>query len=115
MAALRASHPPGAALPIQHWVLEDYTQPSLMRAALRQTLDTQVRQPNGEQDELGEKMAVVATELATNALTHAGPPTVVRLSRTTTSFILDVADDEPTKVPEVAVSRLPGDGGLGLT
>jgi two-component sensor histidine kinase len=95
-------------------VLDDYTQLSPMRAALRQTLDMQVRKPSREHDEIAEKMAVVATELATNALTHAGPPTVVRLSRTTTSFFLDVADDQPTKAPEIATSRLPGDGGLGL-
>jgi serine/threonine-protein kinase RsbW len=114
MAALRASAPPAAAMPVQRWVLDDYTQLTLMRSSLQQTLDVHVPQPSREREEIVESMALVATELATNALSHAGSPTVVQLLRAKTSFILDVADDEPTKAPEVATGRLPGRGGLGL-
>ena len=101
-------------MPVQRWFLDDYTQLSLMRASLRQTLTMQVPHRTRKHDEIAEKMAVVATELATNALTHAGPPTMVQLSRTTTSFILDVTDDQPTMAPEIAANRLPGEGGFGL-
>jgi serine/threonine-protein kinase RsbW len=114
MATLRATHPPAAAVPVQRWVLDDYTQLTLMRSSLQQTLDVHVPQPSREREEIVESMALVATELATNALSHAGSPTVVQLLRAKTSFILDVADDEPTKAPEVVTDRLPGQGGLGL-
>jgi len=56
----------------------------------------------------------VATELATNALTHGTPPTRVYLRRTTHTFVLDVADEDPGSVPERAGPRPPGAGGLGL-
>jgi two-component sensor histidine kinase len=71
--------------------------------------------PEGEiLDELPEKVAVVATELATNALAHARPPTVVQLRRTYDAFLLDVADEDPAAFPELTEDRPPGAGGLGL-
>jgi serine/threonine-protein kinase RsbW len=60
------------------------------------------------------KMVLVATELATNALRHGLPPTVVRLFRVGDEFIIDVADHDPTILPEYADARPPGAGGLGL-
>jgi serine/threonine-protein kinase RsbW len=65
-------------------------------------------------DEVPEKMAVIATELATNALAHARPPTVVQLRRTDDAFILDVADEDPDAFPDLTEDRPLGAGGLGL-
>jgi serine/threonine-protein kinase RsbW len=64
--------------------------------------------------ELLEKVAVVATELATNALRHGLPPTVVRLLRTPDQYVLDVADDQVDAPPEMDITRPFGEGGLGL-
>jgi two-component sensor histidine kinase len=70
--------------------------------------------PDGKLDEIPEKVAIVATELATNALIHGRPPTCVHLRRTEHSFVLDVADEDASTVPQRAGPRPPGAGGLGL-
>jgi two-component sensor histidine kinase len=59
-------------------------------------------------------MTVVANELATNALRHGLPPTVVRLLRAGDHLILDVADHDLNAAPEVVDDRPLGEGGLGL-
>jgi hypothetical protein len=68
----------------------------------------------GQLDDVPEKMILVATELATNALRHGRPPTVVSLFRLGDHFVLDVADHDPEILPEYAEARPPGAGGLGL-
>lgn len=113
MAALRTSRPP-VATPVEHWLLADYTELAMMRMSLRRALDAQTDDPGREHDDTVEDMLLVATELATNALTHAGPPALVQLSRSSRSFILDVADSRPTDPPVIATGRAPGAGGLGL-
>jgi anti-sigma regulatory factor (Ser/Thr protein kinase) len=87
-------------------VLVDYAELRSLRASLRQALETPAARPGKEMDDVAERMAIVATELATNALNHAHSAAVVRLSRTKAAFILDVADDLPSASPQV-VPRLP--------
>jgi serine/threonine-protein kinase RsbW len=111
---LETSRPPTPNTEIHHWVLDSYRELQSLRASLHKALTGQTLPEGGTLDEIPEKVAVVATELATNALAHAHPPTVVRLCRTESSFILDVADEEPETIPEVAPGRAPGAGGLGL-
>ncbi len=81
-----------------------------MRAALREAIETHT----AEVDDLFDKMAVVATELATNALRHGLPPTEVRLLREDDHLIIDVADHDLGTLPEVDADRPLGAGGLGL-
>jgi serine/threonine-protein kinase RsbW len=109
-----ASMPPEAAADVQEWVLDSVTQLRLLRAGLFRALHGEPMPPGGQLDEVPEKVAIVATELATNALRHGRPPTRVHLRRTEHSFVLDVADDDPGTLPERAGPRAPGDGGLGL-
>jgi serine/threonine-protein kinase RsbW len=99
---------------IQQWVLDSYTELRFLRASLHKALTGQPLPDGGTLDEIPEKVAVVATELATNALAHTHPPTVVRLLRSETSFFLDVSDEEPGTIPAVDDDRAPGAGGLGL-
>src|SRR3712207_3605845 len=61
-----------------------------------------------------DKVAVIATELAANAMAHAKPPTTVRLFRTETTFVLDVADNVPWVVPQFTEQRPVRAPGLGL-
>jgi anti-sigma regulatory factor (Ser/Thr protein kinase) len=61
-----------------------------------------------------DRMTVVANELATNALRHGLPPTVVRLLREGDRLIVDVSDHDREAEPRVAENRPLGDGGLGL-
>jgi two-component sensor histidine kinase len=71
--------------------------------------------PAGQElDQVPEKMILVATELATNALAHARPPTVVELRRTGKTFVLDVTDDDPATPPEITEARPTDSGGRGL-
>ena len=70
--------------------------------------------PDGaELDEIPEKVVLVATELATNALRHGLPPTIVRLGRHDRVFVLDVADHSPDVVPRYADDRPPGAARVG--
>jgi two-component sensor histidine kinase len=85
-----------------------------LRAGLFAALHGEPLPPGGDLDYVPEEMAVAATELATNALRHGRPPTRVSLRRTEHTFVLDVADEDPETVPEIAGSRAPGAGGLGL-
>lgn len=85
-----------------------------MRASLCEAL-TQGRSPSGgDLDEIAERVALVATELATNALQHGLPPTTVRLLRHDDRFVLDVADHAPAGVPDVADASLSDQRGRGL-
>lgn len=111
MVGLRSSPPPSATV-LEQWSLADYSGLQPLRASLRRVLSVHVVREEDLED-VAERMTIVATELATNALHHAKSPALVQLSRTTSSFILDVADDRPDQPPQIA-DREPGAGGLGL-
>jgi len=77
-------------------------------------LDTQPLISGKELDDVAERMTIVATELATNALSHARTPATVRLGRTRTAFVLDVADNLPSVPPHLIEGQSLGAGGRGL-
>jgi serine/threonine-protein kinase RsbW len=114
MSLETASLPPDAAEDVETWVLDSFTGLSGLRAGLYQALNGEPMPEGGELDEVPEKMAVVATELATNALAYGQPPTQVSLRRTERTFVLVVADEDPANLPELSGPRAPGAGGLGL-
>jgi serine/threonine-protein kinase RsbW len=109
-----ASRPPDAADDVQQWVLDDVAGLRRLRAGLFEALNGEPMPPDGQLDEVPEEVAIVATELATNAIRHGRPPTRVYLRRTEHTFVLDVADEDPDTTPEVAGPRAPGDGGMGM-
>jgi serine/threonine-protein kinase RsbW len=111
---LRLSHPPGSPVEVRRWTLDSFGQLRTLRASLHEALTGEPLPDGGELDEIPEKMALIASELATNALAHGKPPTVVELRRTDRAFILDVADEAPNAEPEFAEGRAPGAGGMGL-
>ena len=113
MVILRSSPPPPATV-VQQWVVADYAELRLLRADLRQAIETQTSDPDRELDDVAARMAIVATELATNALNHARSEAVVRLSRTKTTFVLDVADELPSVPPKMAENSRLGTRGRGL-
>jgi serine/threonine-protein kinase RsbW len=114
VTALKTSHPPAPSQEVNRWVLDNFAELRSLRSSLYRAITGEALPDGGFLDEVPEKMAVVATELATNALAHARPPTLVQLRRTDTTFILDVADDDPDAFPELSVDRAPGAGGLGM-
>jgi len=106
--------PPPAMTEVQRWVLDSPEQLRVLRAALHEAITGQPLPAGARLDEVPEKVALVATELATNGLRHGLPPTIVRLGRTKQCFILDVADHSPDVVPKYTDDRPPGAGGMGL-
>jgi hypothetical protein len=113
MASLTSSPPPEMT-GIHSWVLDTPAELKLLRASLYEALTGEPFPDQAELDDVPEKMVLVATELATNALRHGLPPTVVRLGRAGDDFVLDVSDQDPRIIPEFAEARPPGAGGLGL-
>lgn len=112
-SSLSASTPPPMT-EIRAWVLDTPAELRLLRASLYEALTGEPFPDHAELDDVPEKMILVATELATNALRHGLPPTVVRLCRAGDEFVLDVSDRDPQIIPEFAGERPPGAGGLGL-
>src|SRR3954469_4111640 len=114
MGFLTATRPPADKVLVEQWALGTFSELRLLRASLRQALAGQPMPDGGVLDTVPEKMAIVATELAANAMAHARPPTTVRLFRTETTFILDVADSDPWVIPRFTDERRLRAGGLGL-
>jgi serine/threonine-protein kinase RsbW len=99
---------------VAKWVLDNFAELRTLRSSLHEALTGEPLPEGGYLDAVPEKMAVVATEFATNALAHARPPTMVQLLRTDDAFILDVTDEDPAALPEFAEGRPLGAGGLGM-
>ena len=81
---------------------------------MREEIDTALPTPGRERDDLAERMTIVVTELATNALRHGRSAAYVQLSRSSTAFVLDVADDAPSAEPQILDGGDAGSGGRGL-
>ncbi|MFC4107640.1 ATP-binding protein [Micromonospora zhanjiangensis] len=114
MQQLRTSTPPTTAQEVRRWVLDTPAELRGLRASLHEALTGHALAEGEELDDVPERLVLVATELATNALRHGIPPTVVRLLDTEDRFLLDVADHDLSTVPELVEMRLSGSGGRGL-
>ncbi|MBB2945211.1 hypothetical protein FB565_004944 [Actinoplanes lutulentus] len=128
MTALPASVPPEGAAELGSWTIEDYHGLRILRVELRRAVGElglvgvsagpagSGGRPSADDDEddVAERIAVVATELATNALRHGRPPASVRLLRVTDLLIVDVSDQDPDGEPRFDLERPLGQGGLGL-
>lgn len=114
MGQLRTSPPSPKTIELQQWTLAGPADLRGLRASLHQALTGHALVDGESLDDIPERVVLVATELATNALRHGRPPTIVRLLSADGSFILDVADHDLTSVPELADTRPIGAGGQGL-
>lgn len=113
MVILRCAPPP-STVTVQQWIVADYAQLRLMRVSIRTVIDTQSLRPGEDLDDLAERMTLVATELATNALRHGQSPAIVQLGRSSSAFLLDVADNLPSVAPRIIEKEPLGGGGRGL-
>ena len=105
---------PGTA-ELCRWVLGGGTELRTLRASLHQALtDLGLIGDRGGAADVADDVVLVATELATNALQHASPPTTVRLLRDETRFIVDVIDHDPDTVPQIVAASLSRSRGRGL-
>jgi serine/threonine-protein kinase RsbW len=109
--SLPLSAPHTTADELHRWTLDSFGGLRGLRAALREQVCGE--SPSEELQDVCDRITVVATELATNALRHGLPPTLVRLLREGDRLILDVADHDLSAAPAVDDRPL-GAGGLGL-
>jgi len=114
MTTLRTSPPPPEAAELGRWTLDSVEELRTLRASLHRALTGGVLADGAALDDIPERMVLVATELATNAIRHGCPPTTVRLLRADGFLVLDVADHDMRSVPELADTRPLGAGGRGL-
>ena len=111
---LPSSRPPASFAPVKTWVIQTVRELSELRAQILAEVGPAGSGRVPELDSVAHHMVLVASELATNALRHGIPPTIVRLLRDGSTYLLDVADHDLGTVPYVAGSRPPGLGGFGL-
>lgn len=114
METIRTSPPPPHAEQLRVWTLTDTGELRLLRASLQQELTNHPLLAAEDRDDILDRIVLVATELATNAIRHGIPPTEVRLLRNSEYLVLDVADRDLTRIPELADTRPLHAGGRGL-
>ncbi|WP_063714060.1 MULTISPECIES: ATP-binding protein [unclassified Actinoplanes] len=106
--------PPAADEEIARWAVNHPPQLRDLRGDLRR-LVTAGRLPTvADADDLADRLVIVATELAGNALRHGRPPTAVVLFRSDGRLIIEVSDHDADAVPAVDPQRPPAAGGMGL-
>ncbi|WP_431935607.1 ATP-binding protein [Micromonospora sp. RP3T] len=114
MGQLRTSPPPPQAAELERWVLATPAELREVRALLRDALNRHGLVQGEDLDEVPHMVLLVVTELASNALRHGRPPTIVTLLATDDCFLLDVADHDVSSVPELSDIHPMDSGGRGL-
>ncbi|WP_349879265.1 ATP-binding protein [Micromonospora sp. HUAS YX12] len=114
MGQLRTSPPPPQASELEQWVLDSPEDLRGLRASLRDALNRHGLVQGEDLDEVPHLVVLVATELASNALRHGRPPTIITLLATDDRFLLDVADHDVSTVPELNDISPTDSGGRGL-
>ncbi len=114
MSPIRTSPPPLDATELTVWVLDSPKELRVLRAELIAAINEHALSSWDALADIPDRMVLVATELATNAIKHGIPPTIVRLLRTRDQFVLDVADHDLKTFPELADTRPLNAGGRGL-
>jgi serine/threonine-protein kinase RsbW len=112
MTGWEMRHPPNSDEELGRWTLGEAPQLQALRAALQRAVLGHAAAE--DRQDLAERLTIVATELAGNALRHGRPPTVVILQRSDGHLVVDVLDNAADAVPTVDYERPAGDGGLGL-
>ena len=110
MSSLRLLAPPAHTWQLLSWKPTSGDDLRRVRAELRDFFAE-----NHLGDDVAQRIALVATELAGNALRHGVPPVVVRLLRDDDCYFLDVSDHDPEHAPQPASGmRNSHAGGRGL-
>jgi len=113
VSVAHAAVPPGF-VEIGAWPLRGLTDLAALRQGLHHMLTGGPLPQDRALEATPERIVLVASELATNALRHGLPPTRVRLLSDGRELVVDVVDHSPDVPPVVAGRRSPGAGGFGL-
>jgi serine/threonine-protein kinase RsbW len=115
MSPLRILAPPARLRLLLSWDLTSEKDLRRIRDELLALPLESAPHDGADPDEMAQRIGLVATELAGNALRHGLPPVVARLLRDDTRYFLDVSDGAPDKPPEPAETRSAVSvGGRGL-
>ena len=95
------------------WDISRPAQLTAARVQLRRDL-ADGRLPDGADADDVDRLLLAFEELASNGVRHSGAPVRVRVTGTTTGWLVDVSDARPDSPPVPAVDRDPALGGLGL-
>jgi serine/threonine-protein kinase RsbW len=109
--------PPTVSNEVRSWTVRSVDDLPQLRAELEATLpfvrDT-AKPADGASGAAVQRILLVASELATNALRHGTPPVTVRLLWDGDLATIDVVDRNPRVPPVFADKRARGAGGFGL-
>lgn len=111
---LVSSRPPDRSATVRTWLLSTAREIQEVRHRLRDAIGGEDSPSRGALADVPERMVLVASELAANALEHGRPPIIVTLRSDGTRYLLEVADHDPSTTPVLAGRRAPGAGGFGL-
>lgn len=114
MSDVKAARPPVNFTTKRTWVLDSTEGLGQLRGSLFEELTGRAFLTSSTLDDVPEKMVLVVSELATNALRHGKPPTIVTLMANDDEQLLDVADHDVASAPQIAEDREIGEGGFGL-
>lgn len=110
MNPLRLLAPPAHTWQLLAWNVTGSDDLRTIRTAIQHHF----AQAQPGQDQLAQRISLVATELAGNALRHGRPPVTVQLSRDQDCYVLQVNDHDPDHAPHRADPQHHRDGGRGL-
>lgn len=114
-AGLRSALPPTRFVPVRRWVLDTVGELDGVRQELREEVNTRTGTATDRLlGRIAHDLVLVASELATNAILHGRPPTIVELLQDGADFLLTVADHDVSSEPRIVGDRPPGQGGFGL-
>ena len=113
MSPLQLLAPPAHTCQLLTWELTSDQDLRTIRAGIHRLITAD--QSAGSAD-LAQRIGLVATELAGNALRHGLPPIVVQLLGDDDCYVLDVSDHAPQRAPQpvAASSERALAGGRGL-
>lgn len=114
MSEIKSARPPAEFTERRHWILDSVDGLARLRGSLFRELTGLPYLGTSSLEDIPEKMVLVTSELATNALRHGKPPTIVTLMEHGPEQLLDVADHDISSAPALAEGREPGEGGFGL-
>ncbi|MEU0546210.1 ATP-binding protein [Micromonospora sp. NPDC005979] len=114
MSILNLSRPPPGAAVLRRWMITGSGDLATLRMSLSRCLTRLSPLPEDLRQEFGERVNLVATELATNALQHGAPPAIVRLLGGDDCVILDVADSDLFNAPRLTEPTVIDFRGRGL-
>ncbi|MER7278647.1 ATP-binding protein [Dactylosporangium sp. NPDC000244] len=114
MTTLSVSPPPPVTTELRRWVIADVAELHGLRRALLDALTTRHLVAAPALDDRADRVLLVASELATNALVHGLPPSVVRLLLADGCFVLDIADHDMQAFPQLRDVEPLDSGGRGL-